>query len=579
MKTPCLLFALASILFAVDAAAQVDWKFSEETCQLFAPLNNATIEEMQTWANRLDHSIPDDTEKWGGFEKYRERVARLKIDIAQQIIASKPDDETLDSALAMLWFPHFILAKQDKANIPSFEKLYTELKQHSDAHGRKLDRFTNNLLISRTAVVRDLLKITEDEKYIAQGEELLAEYNRLLEGKPLGKNAEEFYSSKYGLLLDLQQYAPDNFDSGEFRKEMRKIFDTRENELETATFYRYCGPIEPFNTPEGQAEHRAWIERITQKIAAAEDALQRFGFHTVKVSTLRTLLDNDGATEAEYRAYAQELETRSVQERNTYYSHDIHIIYHHLFYREFQRLINGDTITDDALHHIFVSARHMLHAGDSAYGYAGDGLFTMTFVGEGDELFNRLTPEQQTYYIEAYIDLLAETEKVEKERIAAGKPMERETAMPTLRDHLARLQLLLLRTEITFLGTALDGKPFDLKSLRGKVVLLDFWGMGCRPCIDEFPDLKKHYEKYHARGFEIVGIDVTDDKERLVEFLKAQQLPWIQLHDPEGELHDQLHGFGVPYCLLLDREGRLVLQPARGEILQQKLAEMFSDSI
>ena len=104
------------------AAEVPKWTFTEEQLQLFSPPMDATIEQMRTWADRLERPIPNDTEKWGGRDKYHERVALLRIDIAKQIIASEPNDSQL---LSLAWgdlrFPYSTLARQDKTNIPLLE--------------------------------------------------------------------------------------------------------------------------------------------------------------------------------------------------------------------------------------------------------------------------------------------------------------------------------------------------------------------------------------------------------------------------------------------------------------------------
>jgi peroxiredoxin len=248
---------------------------------------------------------------------------------------------------------------------------------------------------------------------------------------------------------------------------------------------------------------------------------------------------------------------------------------HILFALEFARLVESETITDEALQHFFASSRHILHAGESAYG-TGAQAFKM-FVYDGDKLFARLTPEQQAFYIKAFGELVEESEKVENEWIAAGKRMGMQSELPGLQAYLGRLQLP--GKEITLTGTTLDGDTFDLQSLRGRIVLLVCWATWCAPCIAELPNLKECYDGFHARGFEIVGIsiDAEGDRDKLADFVESRQLPWIQLHDPKRELHTQLHGLGVPYHLLLDRDGKVVMQNARGEGLKQKLDEMFAE--
>lgn len=129
-------------------------------------------------------------------------------------------------------------------------------------------------------------------------------------------------------------------------------------------------------------------------------------------------------------------------------------------------------------------------------------------------------------------------------------------------------------------GRTMDGREFDLKSLQGKIVLVDFWATWCGHCMDELPHLKRNYQTYHERGFEIVGVSVDDDREALTKFLKKQKIPWSTLHDEEaGAEHPAAIRYGIaayPTSFLIDRTGRVVATDLRGRKLGQKLAELCS---
>lgn len=129
-------------------------------------------------------------------------------------------------------------------------------------------------------------------------------------------------------------------------------------------------------------------------------------------------------------------------------------------------------------------------------------------------------------------------------------------------------------------GKTFDGKEFDVKSLAGKVVLVDFWATWCGPCISELPTLRDCYEKYHDRGFEVVGISLDDDRVRLTTFLTREELPWTTLFSDDekatGWKHPLASRYGVmsiPRGVLIDRKGNVVSLDAHGDALWDLLAK------
>ena len=104
----------------------------------------------------------------------------------------------------------------------------------------------------------------------------------------------------------------------------------------------------------------------------------------------------------------------------------------------------------------------------------------------------------------------------------------------------------------------LQGKPLALSSLRGKYVILDFWGSWCGWCIKGFPEMKEYYQKYKGK-FEILGIDCSDSDEAWRDAVKEHELPWLHVYNPEdSDLLAQYGIQGFPTKIVLDPEGKIV---------------------
>jgi thiol-disulfide isomerase/thioredoxin len=117
--------------------------------------------------------------------------------------------------------------------------------------------------------------------------------------------------------------------------------------------------------------------------------------------------------------------------------------------------------------------------------------------------------------------------------------------------------------------TAVDGREVDLKKLKGKVVLVDFWATWCGPCVAELPHVKDAYEKLHGKGFEIVGISFDKDKEKLKNFTSTEKMPWPQYFDGkvwENKIGQEYGINSIPAMWLVDKKGNLRDMEARGDL-------------
>lgn len=123
-----------------------------------------------------------------------------------------------------------------------------------------------------------------------------------------------------------------------------------------------------------------------------------------------------------------------------------------------------------------------------------------------------------------------------------------------------------------------DGKNISLSSLRGKVVLVDFWASWCGPCRKEMPNVVKAYAKFKEKGFEILGVSLDSDKDRWVEAIAKDGITWPQVSDLrkwESQVVRQYNIQGIPYTVLVDKEGKILAKNLRGEDLEKKLTEVL----
>jgi thiol-disulfide isomerase/thioredoxin len=127
---------------------------------------------------------------------------------------------------------------------------------------------------------------------------------------------------------------------------------------------------------------------------------------------------------------------------------------------------------------------------------------------------------------------------------------------------------------------SVNGDTIRLSSLKGKVVLLDFWASWCGPCRSSNKLLTKIYPKYKAKGFEIFAVSLDDDKSKWVNAIKKDKISWLQVNEGGGwdaQTAVKWNIYAIPTSYLVDKNGKLVAMDLEGKELEKALKDLLED--
>lgn len=127
---------------------------------------------------------------------------------------------------------------------------------------------------------------------------------------------------------------------------------------------------------------------------------------------------------------------------------------------------------------------------------------------------------------------------------------------------------------------AANGDTVRLSSLKGKVVLLDFWASWCGPCRTSNKSLVKLYAKYRSKGFEIYGVSLDESRSKWTHAIKQDKIAWIQVNDPGGWDASTAVQWGInaiPTSYLIDKDGKLLAMDLEGKDLEKALKYLLEE--
>ena len=126
-----------------------------------------------------------------------------------------------------------------------------------------------------------------------------------------------------------------------------------------------------------------------------------------------------------------------------------------------------------------------------------------------------------------------------------------------------------------FTAVDLQQRPVNLAHLRGQTVLVMFWATWCAPCRKEMPEVQAVYKKYEGKGFEVIAVNVSDEREDVEDYVKKMGLELHVVMDPEGDTAQRFGVMGLPTNYVIDGSGMVVEEIIGGKLTSEVLEEIL----
>jgi len=130
-----------------------------------------------------------------------------------------------------------------------------------------------------------------------------------------------------------------------------------------------------------------------------------------------------------------------------------------------------------------------------------------------------------------------------------------------------------------FSAPAPNGDVLALSDVKGKLTLIDFWAAWCKPCRVENPNIVSVYNKYHGKGFNVIGVSLDTKAEQWKNAIEADGLPWNHISNLKGfqdSIAELYNVNAIPASFLIDENGVIVAKNLRGPALEEKVAELLN---
>jgi peroxiredoxin len=132
--------------------------------------------------------------------------------------------------------------------------------------------------------------------------------------------------------------------------------------------------------------------------------------------------------------------------------------------------------------------------------------------------------------------------------------------------------------EVVF--STIEGKKISMSSLKGQMVLVNFWATDCPGCIAEMPKLVETYNKYHSKGLELIAVAMPEDQaSQVLNYAQKNKLPFPVMHDAKGDVTDQFEDVRLtPTTFIIDQQSH-IMGKIIGEMDFKALNKMLDQSL